>query len=274
MYVVEKEQPQGETVDLNIYPVSNQYSAGSFENNSNWSNVLDQVDTYLQTADISVGEVDYRSVSNSMVSSYRIPNSRDELDIVTGLGERTGSDRDDYLVVDVMVVDDIQIQKDGSTVSLPGWVGNTPGALGLHGNVRNGIVVNASKLQRSSRVTAIPFAHMLGHYLGLRHTTSTNHNGPDSQALENQYGTTDPLDDTPVCTDMDERVSSDSGSGSGLEDVEDLSDGDGTTGKDVTGCPDYGNLMFPAAPNENSDISPYLTDDQQQVLEANPLVKP
>jgi hypothetical protein len=264
-YILEKEQQHGSTIDLNVYAVSNQRSSSSLSNNSDWMSIMNRAETLLQTGGVSFGDVDYRSASGAG-SNIAVPNSYDEVAEVSGVGERTGSDLDDYLTIDVVVVDNIKIQRDNREISPLGWVGNTPGAAGLHGNRRNGIVINANEMGSGNRVIAHGLAQRLGHFLGLRHTTETRHNSGDAQEMSNKFGTTDPIQDTPVCSDMDERIDQ--------QDIDDTGSGGQADGKDITGCPDYENLMFPSTPPSNAEFTPSLTDGQEEVLKANPLVKP
>jgi len=252
MYVVEEDsRPTSNSVDLNVYTVSNQFSSASLPNNSNWNVVVNRAEDLLQTGDISLGNIDYRSVPASDEQEYRETQWEDQRNEVMGLGERTGTDRDDYLAVDVFVVDDLIREDEGREVYPDGTYGDVPGAPGLHGNPRNGIILNARYLDdQGDERLGYRLAHYLGHYLGLRHTTETLHNTSEGSDMQTNYGTTDPISDTPVCQDIEEKVSN-----------------------DINNCPDYENLMFPLPPPSNADFTPSLTSDQEEALKANPLVK-
>lgn len=251
LYVVEDEGNSSGTIDINVYPVSNTLSSSTLPNNSAWNEVLSDAESLFQTADISFGDVDYRSVSTSTVQNYHELESREEVNRAMGLGERTGPDRDDYLEVDIILVDDIILEEDGRESHPDGFYGNVPGAPGLHGNPRNGLLLNTRDLGGSSgQLLGYRLAHYMGHFLGLRHTTESVHNTSDGNDMENNYGTTDPIADTPVCQNIEDKLEN-----------------------DITECPDFQNLMFPVAPPANPNFTPSLTAGQKAALMANPLVK-
>ncbi len=108
-----------------------------------------------------------------------------------------------------------------------------PGVAGLHGTGISGVAMTGEYLgaqgQGGNILSGNVLAHELGHFLGLFHTSETN-----SQTF-------DPLDDTPECSNM----------------------------SNMTSCPDWGNLMFPSADIDNTE----LTNDQSFVLGVNPLTK-
>lgn len=106
-----------------------------------------------------------------------------------------------------------------------------PGVAGLHGTGISGVAMTGEHIGSSqgNQLTANILAHELGHFLGLFHTSEQN-----GQSF-------DPLEDTPQCTDF----------------------------SNPTSCPDWGNLMFPSAHFQNTQ----LTNDQSFVLGVNPLTK-
>lgn len=106
-----------------------------------------------------------------------------------------------------------------------------PGVAGLHGSAISGVAMTGEYIgsMQGNRLTANVLAHELGHFLGLFHTTEQGGQGSD------------PLNDTPECTNF----------------------------QNPTNCPDWGNLMFPSADLNNTE----LTNDQSFVLGANPLTK-
>ncbi len=109
-----------------------------------------------------------------------------------------------------------------------------PGMAGFHGTWFSGVGVSGEYIGHESghwgnSVIATAIGHEIGHFLGLLHTSET-----DGETF-------DYLDDTPRC----EQPLPDS----------------------MIDCPDWGNLMFPAAHPANRDLS----DDQGFVLRANPL---
>jgi hypothetical protein len=107
-----------------------------------------------------------------------------------------------------------------------------PGSAGLHGGPGGGLIFSSASLARSgARLVGQTLAHEVGHYLGLFHTTEFNFLGQDH------------LEDTPVCPDI---------------------------GRGNARCPDFTNLMYPAAANRSETV---LTPGQAQILRANPLTR-
>lgn len=107
-----------------------------------------------------------------------------------------------------------------------------PGSAGLHGGPGGGLIFSSASLQRSGgRLVGQTLSHEVGHYLGLFHTTEFNFLGQDH------------LEDTPVCP---------------------------TIGRGSSACPDFTNLMYPAAANRPRTE---LTPGQAQILRANPLTR-
>ncbi len=101
-------------------------------------------------------------------------------------------------------------------------------------------------LGANNKIIAHVMAHEIGHYLGLRHTTELAVGSPVEADFERFVGVSDPHEDTEFCEDIMTR---------GL------------------GCPDAGNLMFPAVPTTFSDKIIELSTEQGKVLRANPLTK-
>lgn len=115
-----------------------------------------------------------------------------------------------------------------------GLSAGAPGFAAVHGNWSSGLAVSSEHLGTSAQgndLAGTTLAHEMGHFLGLRHTS------------EQDGQTFDGVADTPECEDMDT--------------------------DQIWNCPDWGNLMFPAAYPENRD----LTAGQGFVLQSNPLSK-
>ena len=134
---------------------------------------------------------------------------------------------------------------------LLGVSAGVPGAPGMHGNANNGLVFRVVDLNAKPDFVAHIMAHEVGHFLGLRHTTEIL-NGIDSEAAaayDAIVGLTDPLSDTPVCDNVIQ------------------------FGKT---CPDYQNLMFPAAPDPDmasGDEVGLMSAQQGAMMRLSPLVK-
>ena len=106
-----------------------------------------------------------------------------------------------------------------------------PGAAGWHESGLSGVALTGEHIGTSNgnSFTANILAHELGHFLGLFHTTEMSGN------------TSSPLTDTGQCTNF----------------------------QNPTNCSDWGNLMFPSADPNNTEV----TDQQSFVIGVNPLTK-
>ena len=119
---------------------------------------------------------------------------------------------------------------------LNGVTGGLPGPIALHGSSAAGVVISTALLDRPFGIEQVGavIAHELGHYLGLRHTSSF------------PLGGLDPLDDTPECPLL-------------------------TFLSDPFECPDVDNMMFPAfSRHHDNQWSPA----QRQVMRWHPSVTP
>lgn len=126
------------------------------------------------------------------------------------------------------------IQRFAGEHALHGVTGGLPGPVALHGSGSSGVIVSTSLLDRPYGVQQIGtvVAHELGHYLGLRHTTSL------------PFGGLDALDDTPECPVL-------------------------TYMRDPLDCPDAENMMFPTFSRHHSK---WWSEEQKQVMRWHPSV--
>ncbi|MEM1348241.1 MAG: M43 family zinc metalloprotease, partial [Myxococcota bacterium] len=102
--------------------------------------------------------------------------------------EPPGDELDDVLSVNAFLVEDFNIP---DMRGLLGVSGGIPGAAGLHGTNGSGLVFSTASLGTDNATLGQTFAHELGHFLGLRHTT------------EHLGRAHDPITDTPECLSPD-----------------------------------------------------------------------
>ncbi|MEO0606322.1 MAG: M43 family zinc metalloprotease, partial [Myxococcota bacterium] len=129
--------------------------------------------------------------------------------------------------------------RDGAGGVILGLSAGPPGAAGLHGTSKSGVVVTAADLATAPADVGKIMAHEGGHFLGLFHTTERSGDQHDS------------LDDTPECPSAN--------------------DADSNGRLSVTECADLDgdNVMFWTL----TDGAAALTADQSWVLRRNPVVQ-
>jgi hypothetical protein len=197
--------------------------------------------TIFSLSDIKLDAVNYLDVPEEALRFSILRGDEAHLSL-TAYG-RAPTTQDEILSLDVFMVRDI-LSELGEQTPL-GISGALPGAPGLHGNMGNGVVFSGALLGSDNRALAHVMAHEIGHYLGLRHTTEAYFGAGTTleEELEQRYGLTDPIEDTPVCTNL-------------LHSPE--------------LCPDARNLMFPFYMNT---YYPDVTEGQRFVLHASPLTR-
>lgn len=126
------------------------------------------------------------------------------------------------------------IDRFGAESDLVGVTGGLPGPVALHAHEASGVVLSTELLPfyRGPEQIAKILVHELGHYLGLRHTSSWPNLGFD------------PLDDTPECSQT-------------------------VFTSNSNACPDAYNMMFPSLSMREPH---WWSDEQVQVMRWHPAV--
>jgi hypothetical protein len=243
LYVLEGRQ--GTAIDLNIYLVgAGGRNADDARDDADLEAVFGRVDEIFGLAGVQLGEVRFFDVPAHVRETFRVVRSQFDVYKLTAYGAPPDETLDAHLSVDLFLVDDMQFN--GNNVL--GISAGVPGAAGLHGNARNGMVFQTTDLGVDNDHVAHIMAHEVGHYIGLRHTTEVV-KGTDTNVerqIDDWMGVIDPIEDTPVCDQIQQTAFH---------------------------CPDASNLMFPAVPPANLGLEIELTADQTSVFEASPLVK-
>lgn len=249
LYVVEKRA--GTTLDLNFYLVAGDgLTPETAETDPDFQEALGYMEDLYDEVGIEIGETRFFELDEEDQARFEVVNSREEAQRLTAHGEPPSDTLGGHLSVDVFLVETLRLEnQSGQAVNVLGMSAGVPGAPGMHGNARNGLVFQTADLGFDNEHVGLIMAHEIGHYLGLRHTTEIYYGTEQGERLAGLFGTTDPIEDTEVCENISENVRN-----------------------DPSQCADYDNLMFPVAPPPDEGEQPGLTSGQGAALRANPLV--
>lgn len=214
------------TIDLNIYLLGMDgigLTPANAASDPNMRATLDKVRSVFAQAGISIGTIRYPSVPANVEQQYRVIRSQNDIHNLARASVYHGSDANSALSANIFIVERFAFSGGGGVLGLSLGI---PGAAGLHGTALSGVALTGEYMGYSlqghggSRIngnefTATTFAHELGHFLGLFHTSETT----------GQHH--DPLADTPQCTDF----------------------------RYPSQCPGASNLMFPLADVGNDELT-------------------
>ncbi len=248
-----KNSTAGKTLDLNLFFVGlEETTAESAKDDTDFQQILTNVEAIYAQAGISVGTVSYNALTEEQADTFAvIDHSAGQQHALYKLSSGMKNRALNYFFV-------ADIEGGDAGFSLLGEAGGVPGPPTLHGTERSGVMVNmanfeaakeagdAELLSKASRLTEIIMAHEGGHFLGLYHTVERN-----GLTLKEGINGQDPLSDTALCPD-----SADANDNKVLSATE--CDGQGG-----------GNLMFWSPTNDSRDLSSH----QQTVLVKNAIIQ-
>ncbi len=188
------------TMDVNLYLVTDRYTAASAGADASMTRMRQTLATYLARAGITLGAVSFVDVPVTVKARYAAGVSVDDL---TPCGEVATVLRlaEPGNAMSLFLVNSLNSQTGGYTVV--GQDGTIPGPASVGGTVASGALVSIANLTFTvsptscqgdvslsgcgADLTAYIGAHEMGHFLGLYHVT---------ESLGTLF---DPVKDTPVC---------------------------------------------------------------------------
>lgn len=192
------------TVDISIVLVgvdgiSESLNATAAEGDTGLQAALTTLGDLWSDLGLSLGNVRYSDFDGAVETYTTIEGYEEFGDLLRATP--AGNELTFYLVQDIDL---------GDGASILGLSGGPPGAASQGGTSKSGVVINVANLVADPDQVGLIMAHEGGHFLGLFHPTEKDASG------------TDPLDDTPVCTndaDSDGSFTSAECEGSGAENV-------------------------------------------------------
>lgn len=195
-YLLE-ESTAGTIIDFNIYLVGvNGKSAATAAQDTDFQAMIAKFDQIYSPMGYTSGNVNFIDVTGDDADRFRILRSEQDVSALVQLSEVPQGGLNEALSLNVFFVE---------AFALGGAIGislGLPGPAGLHGTVGSGVAFTSEFLGGTvedrfvnrrvdgNDYTGIVFAHEVGHYLGLFHT---------SEQDGNQF---DPLADTPECASL------------------------------------------------------------------------
>ncbi|MFU8805301.1 MAG: hypothetical protein ACNA8W_15920, partial [Bradymonadaceae bacterium] len=145
-YLIEASRP-GTVLDLNFYFVGlDHLTAETAAQDTDLAEILARFDSIYNQAGVSLGHTRFFDVSQTVNDRYQILRSTDDVYKLTAYGTPPSDTLDGHLSVDVFMVQDIQIPGGDGVL---GMSPSLPGAAGMHGNARNGVVFHTADIGKA-----------------------------------------------------------------------------------------------------------------------------
>ena len=216
-YLIE-EETAGARIDFNIYLVGVPgVTAATAPDDANFVRLLGIVDDILSPSGVQVGTVRYFDVPDDVADRYAIIRDGEDVQDLAIRTVSPGPEVSDALSLNVFFTQGFSFRDAAGVIGISSGL---PGLAGMHGTVASAVAFTSEYLDRGDEdleLTAVVFAHEVGHFLGLFHTS------------EFYSDSTDPLSDTPACGPL--------------------------IRSDPESCPDWRNLMFPFAGPDHTLLS-------------------
>ena len=193
-YVLKESQQERARLDINFYFTDYEgFNAVHASGDEDFQEVIERVALIYAQRGVEIGRVRYTTLPKEVGDRYVVVRDFEEIAPLTALGHAPPGGLRGALSVDVFLVDAITAEEG----NLLGVAGGIPGAPGMHGNLRNGVLFSLTDLGSHNHVVAHVMAHEIAHYLGLRHTTEFVVATEFEEDFELVLGARDMHEDTP-----------------------------------------------------------------------------